>query len=367
MWTNTLVVACIFVFVIWLVISLQVYLALKRNGSLARMDAGSGKPGALSVIIPARNEEGDIADALASILDQQGVDLEVIVVNDHSRDSTGTIIDELSRKDPRVKAIHNPPLSNGWMGKCNAMQHGALSARNSYLLFTDADIIFQPYCFQSAQFLMARDSIDFLSLGPRFIVKPFWENINIPMYFFGMARLFSSAKFQDPDAPDARAAGAFMLMRRSVFDQIGGLDSIRAEMADDVALARRIKSRGFRCDFRFAPDLLRVSMFKDNLDAFLGPTKNILMAVEGQIWAAVPLILLTVALFWTPPAAVLYGIKQTAWLPILAGSLLYTCQYASLFMIRPIMNFQPLKVLFFSTGGDKRFLLHSACIILPQV
>ena len=148
MWTNAVIVTCIFVFVIWLVISLQAYLALKRNGSLSHTDANPGKPDALSVIIPARNEEGDIGDALASILDQQGVDLEVIVVNDHSRDRTGTIIDEFSRKDPRVKAIHNPPLSKGWMGKCNAMQHGALSAINSYLLFTDADIIFQPYCFQ---------------------------------------------------------------------------------------------------------------------------------------------------------------------------------------------------------------------------
>jgi glycosyltransferase involved in cell wall biosynthesis len=169
---SAVYVACVFVFIIWTLISFQAYLALKRNRRLFQVAADPSEPKTLSVIIPARNEEDDITDALESVLAQQDIDLEVIAVNDHSKDRTGDIIDEFSRSDARVTPIHNPPLSEDWMGKCNAMQHGALSAKGQYLLFTDADIIFRPACFQTALSLMVRDSLDFLSLGPRFMIKP---------------------------------------------------------------------------------------------------------------------------------------------------------------------------------------------------
>jgi cellulose synthase/poly-beta-1,6-N-acetylglucosamine synthase-like glycosyltransferase len=73
----------------------------------------------LSVVIPARNEEEDIEEALRSVLAQKGVELHVIVVNDHSTDSTGAILRRLAAEDSRITVIENPPLQAGWLGKPN--------------------------------------------------------------------------------------------------------------------------------------------------------------------------------------------------------------------------------------------------------
>ena len=110
----------------------------------------------MSVIIPARNEEQDLAEALASVLSQQDVELEVIVVNDHSSDRTGAIADTLAAADARVTVIHDPELPPGWLGKCNAMQKAVAVASGDMLLFTDADIMHDPRCFVTALAEMER-------------------------------------------------------------------------------------------------------------------------------------------------------------------------------------------------------------------
>ena len=81
---------------------------------------------------------------LRSVLAQQDVELEVIVVNDHSSDRTGPIADSFAAADGRVKVIHDPELPPGWLGKCNAMQKAAAVAAGDVLLFTDADIVHAP-------------------------------------------------------------------------------------------------------------------------------------------------------------------------------------------------------------------------------
>src|SRR3954470_7323660 len=82
----------------------------------------------LSVVIPARNEEEDIEEALRSVLGQKGVEVHVIVVNDHSTDQTGAILKRLAEEDSRMTVVENPPLEAGWLGKPNAMNHGVAFA-----------------------------------------------------------------------------------------------------------------------------------------------------------------------------------------------------------------------------------------------
>ena len=152
----------------------------------------------ISVIIPARNEEFDIAPALRSVLNQQGVELEVVVVDDHSTDRTGELVDAIARSDARVKVLHEPPLTTGWLGKCNAMQHGAAGATGDYLLFTDADIVHAPGCFATVLNEMQQNTYDFISLFPRCDNQSLWENVNIPIYFFGVAKLLATPGLEDP-------------------------------------------------------------------------------------------------------------------------------------------------------------------------
>ena len=114
----------------------------------------------ISVIIPARNEEQDISPALSSVLNQNGVELEVIVVNDHSTDRTGELVDHIAQSDSRITVLHDPPLEPGWLGKANAMQHGVARATGDYLLFTDADILHHPSCFVTVLNEMQQNGYD---------------------------------------------------------------------------------------------------------------------------------------------------------------------------------------------------------------
>jgi len=301
----------------------------------------------LSIIIPARNEEHDIAVALRSVLDQQEVGLEVIVVNDHSTDRTGEIVEEIARSDPRVTVLHDPLLLPGWLGKANAMQFGAAQATGDYLVFTDADILHAPTCFTSALAVMEQDEYDFFSFMPLWVNESIWEHMNLPIYFVGFIKFLLTSGLDDPTSPDAVASGAFMMMKTTVFREVGGFECVKGEMFDDVGLARFMKAHHYHVGYWLAPECSRVRLFKTARDAFWGTTKNILGAVDGHATLALPLILVAVIQYWTPVLAFGVGCLEDRPLLIAAGLTAYFSQYLSLFSIRRLFSLHPLKLLIF--------------------
>lgn len=345
--------------VFWLAITFKCVLAQKRIRWLSPSSDPVHVTQTISVIIPARDEEQDIATSLHSVLNQEGVDLEVIVVNDHSTDHTGKIVDDIARSDSRLKVLHDPALTQGWLGKCNAMQKGAEVATGAYLLFTDADILHTPGCFATVNNLMQEEAYDFISLLPFFENHSFWENVNMPIYFFGLAKLLATPGLEDPDSPNALASGALMLISARVFRDIGGFHDVKGEMLDDMALALLLKKQRYRVGFRIAPECLRVRLFKNSHDAFWGTTKNILVAVEGHPWLAIPLIILGVLQNWTPLFAVALGVLNSDGLLLLVGVTTYGIQYLSFFCVQRLLGFRPLKLLFFPLAA-----IVSTCCIL---
>jgi chlorobactene glucosyltransferase len=289
----------------------------------------------LCVVIPARNEAADIATTVRSLLAQRHVDLTVIVVNDHSTDGTAEILDRLVAEDTRVSLIHDPPLRAGWFGKANAMQHGLEGSSGELVLFTDADIAFHPLCLSTALAEFHRLQLDFLSLLPRFDCSVFWENVYMPHSFIAGCVRFLTPGVNQQHSSDGAAAGAFMLAKRSMLNEIGGLASVKQEMLDDVCLARKVKREGFRGELRFAPELLSVQMFKSNKHAFWGTTKNILAAVD-RLWKAVPVMFLPVVVYGFPVVSMVYGLSTRSWLLLLAGSLTYGIQVGAIFLVQPI-------------------------------
>jgi glycosyltransferase involved in cell wall biosynthesis len=344
---STLLIVCGIITLYWLGVTLKCIVSQKRIDWLSPSSATFDGIKKISVIIPARNEDKDIAASLASVLRQDGIELEVIVVNDHSSDRTGQIVDEMSQSDSRVKVIHNPPLKQGWLGKCNAMQHGAAQATGDFFLFADADIIHAQDCFATVLHTMQQENYDFISLFPLFDNQSFWENVNVPIYFFGLAKLLAMPGLDDPNSSNAVASGALMLIKAEVFEDIGGFNAVKTEMLDDVGLARLLKKHNYRVGYRLAPDCLQVRLFKSNRDAFWGTTKNILVAVEGHMWLAIPLLILAILQNCTPLFALAVGVIKANGLLIILGAGSYIIQYLSFFSVRRLMRFRALKVLFY--------------------
>jgi glycosyltransferase involved in cell wall biosynthesis len=356
---QTLVIICGIVALFGVVMTLLCVLAQRRIQWLTPDATPIQTAETLSVVIPARNEEADLAAALGSVLAQEGVELEVTVVNDHSTDRTGEIADAIARVDPRVRVIHDPSLPPEWLGKCNAMQQGAAVATGDYLLFADADVVHAPTCFATVLRTMRENACDFFSVMPRFENQSFWEHVNIPLYCFGIARLLAIPGLEDPDSPNAVAAGALMLVKARVFREVGGFREVKGEMLDDIGFARLLKTRHYRIGFRLAPECLRVRLFKTNREAFWGNTKNILVAVEGYRWLAVPLIVLGFAQLWAPLLALALGVVNMDGGLLLVGLATYGIQYLSFFTVRRLLRFRSGPLLFFPLAA-----IVAACCIL---
>jgi GT2 family glycosyltransferase len=260
-------------------------------------------------------------------------------------------------------AVHDPPLNAGWLGKCNAMQFGAASAAGEYLLFSDADIIHAPNCFSTVIGLMEKGGYDFISLFPHLDNISFWENVNMPIYLFGIAKVMAEPGSEDPGNPNALASGALMLVKKRVFQEIGGFAHVKGEMLDDVSLARLLKRHGFRVGYRLAPACSRVRLFKNNHEAFWGTTKNILVAVEGHLWLAAPLLIIGILLNAGPLLAMTLGAFRSHALLLTAGILTYITLYLGFFATIRLISFRPIKALFFPLSA----IVGACCIIRALV
>jgi hypothetical protein len=206
---------------------------------------------------------------------------------------------------------------------------------------------------------MEKEAYDFISVLPLLESRSLCENINIPIYFFGIAKLLATQGLENPDAKQAVASGALMLIKESVFRDIGGFEGVKGEMFDDIGMARLVKTRGYRVGYRLAPDCLQVRMFKSNLDAFWGTTKNILGAVEGHEWLAIPLMILGFLQNWIPLISVAVGLMNGNTFLLLVGLITYGFQYVSFFSVKRLLKFQPLKLLFFPLSA----IVAASCII----
>jgi glycosyltransferase involved in cell wall biosynthesis len=344
--TDSRLILCVFSALISLVVAVEFLAALRRTAWQSPPTTRPVRNARLAVIIPARNEEQDLAQTLQSVLRQEDVELEVIVVNDHSTDRSGAIADRLADADPRLKVIHDPVLSPGWLGKCNAMQKGMSMSSADVLLFMDADIEHQPRCFVTALAEMERLELDFLSLFPQIRCISLWENAILPS-LIGAIAMFATPRIEDPRSPDALAAGAFLMMNARVFHTLGDFETIKHEMLDDVALARLFKRNGRRVGFRLAPKFLSVRLYKGNHHAFWGMTKNILEGLNGRFWLAPAVIFLPVLVFWAPVYCGVSGAIEGDLVLVTLAATTYALQYAMIWSGKSLFQFQPVKALLF--------------------
>ncbi|HTC47239.1 MAG TPA: glycosyltransferase family 2 protein [Candidatus Aquilonibacter sp.] len=236
---------------------------------------------AVSVIIPARNEEASLAACLESLVAQRGVVYEIIVVDDHSTDRTREIASAFSNRG--VRMIEAGPLPPGWTGKNNAVIAGAKVARGEWLLFTDADTIHLTGSLARSIPEAQRHNAAMLSYSPEQIVKTFAEKVVMPVIFAELAVTFRPSQVSNPRSPAAAANGQYILIRRAAYEAIGSHAAIAGEILEDVALARAIKRSGREIFFRYGPDAVRTRMYRSFAQLHEGWTKNLALLFHSPI------------------------------------------------------------------------------------
>ncbi len=210
----------------------------------------------VSVVVPARNEEECLADCLHTLVNQSFTGYEVIVVDDHSTDRTRAIAQSFP-----VRVIAADPLPAGWSGKCNAVWTGAKAANGKWLLFTDADTRHaRDSIANGIQEAQACDAA-LLSYSPKQEVHSLAERALMPVIFAELATRFRPKEVSDPNSPAAAANGQYLLIRRDVYDAVGGHAAVAKAILEDVELAKLVKRAGYRLQFRQS-DVVSARMYR---------------------------------------------------------------------------------------------------------
>lgn len=241
----------------------------------------------VTIIVPARDEEREIQQALRRLISLDYENYDVVAVDDRSTDSTGEIMDSVSAESPeKLKVIHVCELPPKWMGKTHAMWTAAKQSKGDWLLFTDADVMFRKDTLRRAITYAEAERADHLVIFPKIIMKSASEKMMIA--FFQLLFVFGHRpwKVADPKAKDHMGVGAFNLLRRSAYEAVGTYERLRMEVVDDMKLGKVIKNAGFRQRVVFGDDLIEIRWARGARGVVNNLTKNFFAVMSFQTWRA---------------------------------------------------------------------------------
>ena len=235
----------------------------------------------VAAIVPARNEEVSIAACITSLAAQPEI-VEIIAVNDQSSDRTAEILHGLAKNISHLRVIDAPAPPAGWVGKNHAVSLGAQQATSPWLLFTDADAVVLEGAVAKAIALATEKDAALISFSPEQELQTWYERVLIPFVYLRLAQRFPFDEVNDTASKAAAANGQFLLIQRETYDAVGGHAAIHGAVLEDVALARRVKSAGFRIWFASGFGIVRVRMYRSFSAMWEGWKKNLFQLMGGS-------------------------------------------------------------------------------------
>jgi glycosyltransferase involved in cell wall biosynthesis len=292
--------------------------AMNLRDEAVELPAGTPWP-RVSIIVPACNEFDTMPAAAETLLSIDYPNLEILLINDRSDDGTGDIIDALAARDERVKAVHVRELPEGWLGKVNALNVGTQKASGELLLFTDADVHFEPDCLRRAVTWMEREQLGHMTLLPRLIGNSFAMNAATSFFAVGYLLTVRVWKVGKPGSKAYAGVGAFGLVRRTDFEKSPGWEWLRLELGDDVGLGMMmVREAGVRSRIGIAADHLSIRWYNSLWGLVRGLEKNSFGAILGfQVWRTVVACFLLLMVSLGPIAALISGVP---WVQALGGA-----------------------------------------------
>jgi glycosyltransferase involved in cell wall biosynthesis len=270
----------------------------------------------ISLLFAARDEEEKLPSALETLRAIDYPNLEIIAVDDRSRDATGRILEEFARSHPRLRCVHITALPAGWLGKPHALQKAYEASSSEWVLFTDADVRFVRDSLRRAMALVRQRELDHLTLFGDVEMVGFWETTLVT--FFGMAMHLASDSYQVSN-PNSRAyvgVGAFQLLKRSLYEACGTHRRLAMEVVDDMKLGKLVKQAGYRSCVGIAQDLVSVRWHAGLGNLIRGVTKNFF----AGLGYSVPFVIVAVlGMLLTNVAPFIAMIAGHGWIRVLAA------------------------------------------------
>ncbi len=249
-----------------------VNLALYRRPGLAE-----GVP-AVSVLIPARNEAANIAEAVGCVLASTGVVVELVVLDDASTDATAAILAGMA--EPRLRVAQAPPLPPGWSGKQHACAALSRLASHELMVFVDADVRLAPDALSRMAGFMQRTAVGLASGFPRQVTLTWSERLLLPLiHFLLLGYLPMPAMRRSPSPGFGAGCGQLMIARREAYRAAGGHEAIRSSLHDGLTLPRAFRRAGLMTGLFDASRFASCRMYSNAAQVWEGLTKN---ATEGM-------------------------------------------------------------------------------------
>jgi hypothetical protein len=302
-----------FVLFLSLVTTIQLFWGLSSQARLdkAPLPALANWP-SLSLVVAARNEERYLAQALGTWLSLDYPNLEIVVVDDRSEDSTPKILEGARQKDPRLKVIRVESLPPGWLGKNHALHMGAQAASGDWLLFADGDVLMKPSLLRKAVGYALSEKLDHLALLVRiwsrsWVLQPF-------IAFFGFAFCLHMRPWEakNPHSKRYIGIGAFNMVRREAYQSIGGHSTIALRPDDDVRLGKALKDAGLRQECAVAPHSASVEWYASLPEAAQGLEKNLFAGLNYNLPLALAGFLVPPLIYSLPALWIFIGNESSS-------------------------------------------------------
>ncbi|HEY9790693.1 MAG TPA: glycosyltransferase [Candidatus Obscuribacterales bacterium] len=237
----------------------------------------------ISVVVPARNEGTKVGRCLESLAKQDYPNYEIIAINDRSVDDTGAVIKSIAERYPNVRSVYGQEAPPGWIGKCNALVHGVKYAGGQWLLFTDADTVHTPDSLRLAVSYALKHNAELISFMPVQELGSFWEKVVMPVLLGSFLCGDPMNTINDRTNDRAYAYGQYILVRRDVYEAVGGHHSVFDQILDDISFARVVKEHGYHIMAADGRLLYRVRMYTNLETLWQGWTKNLFALIECQV------------------------------------------------------------------------------------
>jgi len=295
---------------VFLAVVVPFVLLIRHRGAIPKLPALPEPPKLprLSVVVPARDEGSTIGRAVGSLLAQAYSDLEIIVVDDRSSDTTGQVLRALAADDPRLVVLRVDELPAGWLGKNHALWRGAERANGEWLLFTDADVVFGHGALRQAVAYAAAEGLDHLTLAPRLVARGLALRAFVAFFGYAFIALWGAYLANDPKSKRGVGIGAFNLVRRSAYERIGTMRALSLRPDDDIRLGRRLRGFGFRQRVLNGNQLLSVEWYPSLGAAISGLEKSMYSSLEYRLVDAIAVLLyLGATMVWPFVGVLLIG------------------------------------------------------------
>jgi len=275
---------------IWLAFPAMVVLAVRLLIVLVNIvtrqwlkESGLSDQPLVSVLIPARNEEGNLPLILQDLLDHDYENLEILVYDDVSEDRTAEVIESFTDRDKRIRYLAGEPLPEGWLGKNHACYQLARHAQGDYLLFLDADVRVYAGLIRRSLAHLQKHDLSLLSIFPRQLMETFGERLTVPAMNWILVSLLPLRLIRLTHYPSLAAAnGQFMLFRARVYRQHQFHRYVRTHHVEDIRIIRTMKAMGYRTHTLLSSGEVACRMYRGFGEAVAGFTRSMFAFFGGS-------------------------------------------------------------------------------------